>query len=190
MIDQVCNCSDILPCAIVHLSQVELRAFCLKHSEAENHTSSQCTGDMLVPVGSDSKNQVLIQSANKTHKINVGSRNGDKIAVNIETDNLNVNAYNLNNSVLHVDGFPDNRSNSKVQSEFVDLQQHVNNDRVGMGTTDDANASGPLNLSIIVGKVPSIICFLKALSRGFFDVLLETRNSYLLFFLVNQSRES
>ncbi|KAL3513580.1 hypothetical protein ACH5RR_026297 [Cinchona calisaya] len=133
--------------------EVELRAFCSKHSEVENGASSHYTGDMLVPVGSDSKNLAVIPSANKLHKLKVDRINGDRTTVNTETDDLNVTLDKLNNGVLHVDGLADNRSNSKVQLECVDLQQHVNNDTAGMDTTGDAIASDPVNLNIIVRKL-------------------------------------
>ncbi|XP_071925419.1 uncharacterized protein [Coffea arabica] len=131
--------------------EVELRAFCSKHSEVDNGTSGQCTGDMLVPVGPDSKNQAVKPSADRIHKF--GRRNGDKVAVNIEIDDLSVNADKMNNGVLHVDGLSDNRSNSEVQSQLVDLQQHFNNGTSGVEATNDDDVSETMNLNMMVRKL-------------------------------------
>ena len=163
--------------------QVELRAFCSKHSEVDNGTSGQCTGDMLVPVGPDSKNQAVKPSADRIHKF--GRRNGDKVAVNIEIDDLSVNADKMNNGVLHVDGLSDNRSNSEVQSELVDLQQHFNNGTSGVEATNDDDVSETMNLNMMVRKVLSIVHHLKSLCGGFYFFCRHVIIICLFLFSVN-----
>uniref|UniRef100_A0A5B7AIV8 PHD finger family protein n=1 Tax=Davidia involucrata TaxID=16924 RepID=A0A5B7AIV8_DAVIN len=134
---------------------VELRAFCSKHSEVESSNTTQQSGDLSVAVGSNScttEHQPVTSTVNKPHKLKIGRKNGDKIAVHIETSDSN-NNNKLGDSVLNEDGLLDTRSNSRLQSECGDAQQHVNVETGERNNGEDANSSDSLNFTLILKKL-------------------------------------
>ncbi|CAL5414441.1 unnamed protein product [Camellia sinensis] len=133
---------------------VELRAFCSKHSEVQNVSSIPQPGDVSIATGSDScitKHQSVTQTVNKLPKLKIGRKNGDKISVHIEKANTNVNK--LGNSILHEEGLSDARSNCKLQSECGDAQQPLSAETLERSTNEDANTSDSLDFIVILKKL-------------------------------------
>ncbi|KAA8538560.1 hypothetical protein F0562_028246 [Nyssa sinensis] len=133
---------------------VELRAFCSKHSEVQNNNTAQQSGDLSVAVGSNSyttEHQPLTSTVNKPHKLKIGRKNGDKIGIHIETSDGKNNK--LGDSVLNEDGLLDTRSNSRLPSECGGAQQPVNVEPVERNNDDDVNSSDSVNFTLILKKL-------------------------------------
>ncbi|PSS00393.1 Protein Jade-1 like [Actinidia chinensis var. chinensis] len=133
--------------------EVELWAFCSKHSGVQNGSSTQQSGDVSVTIGSDSfvtKHQLERPIVNKPHKLKIGRKNGDRTAVRIETTDTNINK--LGNSVLH-EGLSDTRSNARRRSGCGDTQQPASTGTLNRSTNDDANTSDSLDFTLILKKL-------------------------------------
>ncbi|GMP47140.1 hypothetical protein CsSME_00015038 [Camellia sinensis var. sinensis] len=125
---------------------VELRAFCSKHSEVHNGSSTQQSGNLSIASGSDSyitNHQPVAPTANKPHKFKIGRKNGDKITVHIETTDTNINK--LGNSVLHVEGLSDTRLNSKLKSECGNTQEPASTETLDRSTNEEGLSDTRLN---------------------------------------------
>ncbi|KAL7246379.1 hypothetical protein ACSBR2_001480 [Camellia fascicularis] len=125
---------------------VELRAFCSKHSEVHNGSSTQQSGNLSIASGSDSyitNHQPVAPTANKPHKFKIGRKNGDKITVHIETTDTNINK--LGNSVLHVEGLSDTRLNSKLKSECGNTQEPASTETLDKSTNEEGLSDTRLN---------------------------------------------
>ncbi|KAG5544577.1 hypothetical protein RHGRI_017117 [Rhododendron griersonianum] len=132
---------------------VELRAFCSKHSEVQNGCSTQQSGDMSMTVASDStitKDQLVTPTVNKPHKFKVGRKNGDKISVQIEATDLDVKK--LGNAMLH-GGLSDARSNSMLQPGCGNAQQPASTETLGRSLSDDVITSDSLDFTVILKKL-------------------------------------
>ncbi|XP_058217291.1 uncharacterized protein LOC131328357 isoform X2 [Rhododendron vialii] len=132
---------------------VELRAFCSKHSEVQNGCSTQQSGDMSMTVASDStitKDQLVTPTVNKPHKFKVGRKNGDKISVQIEATDLDVKK--LGNAMLH-GGLSDARSNSMLQPGCGNAQQPASTVTLGRSLSDDVITSDSLDFTGILKKL-------------------------------------
>ena len=78
---------------------LELRAFCLKHSKVQDVSSTQQLGDFFfffAAVGSNISCHPPMTSSNKPHKLKIALRNGDKIVVHVETPDNNSNRVMVN----------------------------------------------------------------------------------------------
>ncbi|KAM7514976.1 hypothetical protein LguiA_004559 [Lonicera macranthoides] len=131
---------------------VELRAFCSKHSEVQNDSGTQLVGGRHTGVATDSnitKHKPVLTIVNKPHKLKIGRRNGDKIAVHIEATNTDLDK--LGGNVSSEDVLSDTKSNSKLQSECVDAQQ-PNTDTIE-NSGEDVTTSDSLNFSLILKKL-------------------------------------
>ncbi|XP_057490593.1 uncharacterized protein LOC130776403 isoform X2 [Actinidia eriantha] len=131
--------------------EVELRAFCSKHSGVQNGSSTQQSGDVSVAIGSDSfvtMHQLETPTVNKPHKLKIGRKNGDR-TVHIETTDNNINT--LGNCVMD-EGLSDTRSNSRFRSGCGDTQKPINKGTLDRSTNDDANASDSLDITLILKK--------------------------------------
>ncbi|KAL6962090.1 hypothetical protein U1Q18_037045 [Sarracenia purpurea var. burkii] len=120
---------------------VELRAFCSKHSEVQNGSSIQQSVDTSISIGSDScvtKHQLETPPVNKPHKLKLGRKNGDKITVHIETTDPNISKL---------------ESDSRSQSGRGDTQQPASTETFGRSTTDDVNTSDSLDFAMILKKL-------------------------------------
>ncbi|XP_028116167.1 uncharacterized protein LOC114313941 isoform X4 [Camellia sinensis] len=125
---------------------VELRAFCSKHSEVHNGSSTQQSGNLSIASGSDSyitNHQPVAPTANKPHKFKIGRKNGDRITVHIETTDTNINK--LGNSVLHVEGLSDTRLNSKLKSECGNTQEPASTETLDRSTNEEGLSDTRLN---------------------------------------------
>ncbi|PSS31771.1 Protein Jade-1 like [Actinidia chinensis var. chinensis] len=133
--------------------EVELRAFCSKHSGVQNGSSTQQSGDESVAIGSDplvTMHQLETSTVNKPHKLKIGRKNGDRTVVHIETTDNNINT--LGNCVMD-EGLSDTRSNSRFRSGCGDTQKHTSKGTLDRSTNDDANASDSLDITLILKKV-------------------------------------
>jgi hypothetical protein len=132
---------------------VELRAFCSKHSEVQSDSGSQLATSQSTGVATDpviTKSKPVLTITRKPHKLKISRRNGDKIAVRIEpidndSDKLDGNSSNnLNKNISCEDVSSENKSNSKIQSE---------NGGEDVTTSDSLNFSKVLKKLIDRGKV-------------------------------------
>ncbi|CAK9168146.1 unnamed protein product [Ilex paraguariensis] len=133
---------------------VELRAFCSKHSEIQNNSRTQEIGEPFESNGSDScmsMDQPVSSIVNKPRKLKIGQSHGDTIAFHGETPDKDLNK--MGNGILHEDGQSDTRSNSKRQSECGDARQRVNMETVDRNSVEDINASETLNFALILKKL-------------------------------------
>ncbi|XP_062025987.1 uncharacterized protein LOC133742336 [Rosa rugosa] len=114
------------------LNNVELKAFCSKHSEVPNNSNTE-PEDPSVSIDKNSNisdSSHVTSSPKKLNKLKIGGRNGDNVAVSVETSD-------------NSDKFSDSRS-----------QEIPMNDRGKFeGSCEDVNASGNLNLTPILQKL-------------------------------------
>ncbi|KAK9270103.1 hypothetical protein L1049_025677 [Liquidambar formosana] len=132
-------------------NNVELRAFCSKHSEV---SSTQQLGVLPVAAGSNSyvtKHLPATLSVNKPHKLKIAHKNGDKIAVNIET--TDTNSDKSGDSELRDIGLLDSGSNANLKSECGDAQQLINVETLEMNNIQDVTSSDSLNFALILKKL-------------------------------------
>lgn len=131
---------------------VELRAFCPKHSEVPDIRNIQLVDP---PVSTDGNSNVsnhlpVALSESKLNKLRVGRRNGDKIAVAIEApDIISEKSGDCESQEI---AFPSSRLNARLQSDCSDAQPII-----GAGSfersSEDVNASGSHNFSLILKKL-------------------------------------
>lgn len=117
---------------------VELRAFCLKHSEAQKELIQQVEN---LPV-----DQPLSSLANELHKIKLVRKNGEKLSLNTEATDLEMGR--LGGSASTEDGLLDNSSNIKGQIECVDGVEVK-----GSGTIEDVKLSDSSNITLRLKKL-------------------------------------
>ncbi|KAL2467526.1 PHD finger family protein [Forsythia ovata] len=133
--------------------EVELRAFCSKHSEVQNSSGTQQSGDVSLTVDSVSNvnmHQQIASTANEPHKLQIGQSNGDKLAVHIKTTDADLSK--LDGNMLH-EKLLDISSNAKSQPESGDAQHPVDNDALGRSNHEDVNACDSLNFIRILKKL-------------------------------------
>lgn len=132
--------------------QIELRAFCSKHSDIHDNSSSPQLGE-LCAAGSDSSftDQPSPTSIDNSQTLKIGLKNGDKIAVHVEAPDDN--SDKSGDGELQEIGLPDARSNTRVASEFGDAQQLVDVGLLERSNGDDVYPSDSLNLALILKKV-------------------------------------
>lgn len=132
---------------------VELRAFCSKHSEVQNDCSTQQSGEMSMTAASDStimKHELVTPTVIQPHKFKIGRKNGDKMSVQIETTDPDVNK--LGNNMLH-EGLLDCRSNSRLHPGCGNAQHPASTETVGRSLSDDVNTSDSLDFTVILKKL-------------------------------------
>lgn len=137
------------------LLQVELRAFCPKHSDVQSSSSTSRADDTLA-VGGDSNvaNHLPVAvSLNKLHKSKIDCPNGENIAVHIGTPDATSNKPG--DSGLQERGFSSSGFNTGIMSDCGDAQQLIN---VGtlQGSAEDVSLSDSLNVALILKKV--LVC--------------------------------
>ncbi|XP_047307292.1 uncharacterized protein LOC124910660 isoform X2 [Impatiens glandulifera] len=104
--------------------EVELRAFCSKHSGVQNGSSNEQSAD-LSTVSSEpcsTRHQSVTVTINRPHKLKIGRKNGDKIILHLGTgsDNGKPDGSPPSNCGLHESG-----SNSRTQTECSDVELPV-----------------------------------------------------------------
>ena len=159
--------------------QIELRAFCSKHSDIHDNDSSLQLGEHCA-AGSDSSitNQLSLTSMDKSQNLKIGLKNGDKIAVHIEAPDDNSGGGELQEI-----GLSDTRLHVRVASKCSDTQQLVDVGLLERSNGDDHNPSDSLNFAPILKKVCDPVIkgliiffsmFLKLCKPRTFFVLLST----------------
>lgn len=146
------------------LLQVELRAFCPKHSDVQSSSNTSRVDDPTLAVGGDSNvaNHLPVAvSLNKLHKSKIDCQNGENIAVHIGTPDAISNKSD--DSGLQERGFSSSGLNTGIMSDCGDAQQLIN---VGtlQRSTEDVNLSDSLNVALILKKVLVCVCACLGLS--------------------------
>lgn len=135
----------------VTLLQVELRAFCSKHSEFQDITTQQPRGLLPVTVGCDaSVTQHLPETlvVNEPHKLRLGCKNGDKNMVHVKT--TDTNSDKLGNIEIPME---QSRADSGHQSECGDARHLISMETLGRNVNGDINSSDCLDFVQILKKV-------------------------------------
>lgn len=129
--------------------EVELRAFCSKHSEVESDIMSQSVGDSL----SVGLNQPATPITNKLSKIQVGGRNGDKVSVDVEMADLDMKFDNPKDSSLHEDQLLNNSLKSKLWLEHGDVQKLLDGDSTEKEISEEANVYDSMSMNVLLKKL-------------------------------------
>ncbi|KAL0438023.1 UNVERIFIED_CONTAM: histone H3-lysine(4) N-trimethyltransferase ATX1 [Sesamum latifolium] len=133
--------------------EVELRAFCSKHSEVQCESGSQDTGDTSLPGNSDyhvSWHQEMALTVNESHKLGIDERNGYKLVIHIET--AGVDPSKLDDVVLDGEVLPDNGLNSESHQENGDALHPAAKYSTNRNDKEDVNAYA-LNFTMILKKL-------------------------------------
>lgn len=96
------------------------------------------------------KHELVTPTVIQPHKFKIGRKNGDKMSVQIETTDPDVNK--LGNNMLH-EGLLDCRSNSRLHPGCGDAQHPASTETVGRSLSDDVNTSDSLDFTVILKKV-------------------------------------
>ncbi|XAR62626.1 hypothetical protein NMG60_11017460 [Bertholletia excelsa] len=131
---------------------VELRAFCSKHSDIQQGGRLHQSGETSITFSSDSRNVKdgsAIPMVHKPHKLKIGRKNGDKMSVYIEA--ADTSASKLGNGMLHEEGLSDTLSHSKLQSDCGHKQQPASAET--FDRNGDDNASDFHNFSVTLKKL-------------------------------------
>ncbi|KAJ9567063.1 hypothetical protein OSB04_003029 [Centaurea solstitialis] len=115
---------------------VELRAFCSKHSEAQKDCNHQVE-NLSVGDGSSTflEHRPLSSIACEPHKLKLGRRSGDKFVPHTEATDVE-------------SGLLDTRPNPKRQIEYIDGQEAK-----GSGTVEDSKVSDSSNFTLLLKKL-------------------------------------
>ncbi|XP_060198145.1 uncharacterized protein LOC132627076 isoform X1 [Lycium barbarum] len=128
---------------------VELRAFCVKHSDLQINSSSQQGRGTAVDISCVTGNSQLAASVTaKPHKLKLGLRNGDKTV--LHTDNSISGLDKLNGDALHQDGLLEKGLSVKRQTECGVSQQPVD---WGFCENKDGDVADPVNFTLILKKL-------------------------------------
>ncbi|XP_022768248.1 uncharacterized protein LOC111312338 [Durio zibethinus] len=131
---------------------IELRAFCSKHSEI-HHNSSSSQLLQFCAAGCDSSitNKLSPTSMDKSQNLKIGLKNGDKIAVDIEA--LDDNSDKSGDGELQAIGLSDTRLNARVASERCGTEQLVDVGLLERSNGNDHNPSDSFNFTVILKKL-------------------------------------
>ncbi|KAL0314248.1 UNVERIFIED_CONTAM: Lysine-specific demethylase 4B [Sesamum angustifolium] len=132
--------------------EVELRAFCSKHSEVHCESGSQDTGDTSLPGNSEyhvSWHQEMALTVNESHKLGIGE-SGYKLVIHIET--AGVDLSKLDDVVLDGEVLPDNGRNSESHQENGDALDPAAKYSTNRNDKEDVNAYA-LNFTMILKKL-------------------------------------
>lgn len=129
--------------------QIELRAFCSKHSEIHDNSSSPQHGELCAS-GTDSSitNQLSLQSMDNSQNSKISLSNGDKIAVGLE--GLDDKSGDGELQEIDVSG---TRSNALVASECGEAQNLVDVGLLERTNDDEHKPFNSLNFAMILKKV-------------------------------------
>ncbi|XP_021601342.2 uncharacterized protein LOC110606708 isoform X5 [Manihot esculenta] len=131
---------------------VELRAFCLKHSEFLNGRGNPQLGDPITSMRSDSStaNVPYELLTEKQNKLKIG-QNGDKVAVHVEaSDSISDKSGDSESQEIELS---DSRLNDVLISECADGDQIYNVGVSERSDNEDVNLSGSPNLALILKKL-------------------------------------
>ncbi|KAJ4701226.1 putative Phd finger protein [Melia azedarach] len=132
---------------------VELRAFCSKHSDIHDNSTPR-TGDPCLAIGNDppvSSNAQGTLSMNKLHKLKISHKNGEKIAVHMESSCADSDrSCDSEETVLS-----DSRSNGVAvrMPECGKAQQFTNIGMLDKSENEDVNPCDSINFILILKKL-------------------------------------
>ncbi|XP_044510817.1 uncharacterized protein LOC123229224 [Mangifera indica] len=127
---------------------VELRAFCIKHSDIQDRSSNTRIRDPRSAIASDSSNSnQLLRTLpiNKLHKVKICRKNGDKLAVHMDTSDAN--------SDRSSDSEERGLSGSKLNGETMSGCGEAQGMLLERPDSEDVNPSGSLNFALILKKL-------------------------------------
>ncbi|XP_039023269.1 uncharacterized protein LOC120155865 isoform X2 [Hibiscus syriacus] len=122
---------------------IELRAFCSKHSEIYDNSSSPSHGELCAS-GTNS-------SIDNPQKSKISLSNGDNIAVDIESPDDN--SDKSGGGELQDIGLSDTRSSAQIASEYGETQQLGDMGLLEKNNDDERNPSNSLNFAMILKKL-------------------------------------
>lgn len=141
------------------LLQVELRAFCSKHSDVLESSISSHTGDLSLAVGGDSNvaNHLPVAVAmNKSPKLMIDGQNGDNDAAHMGTpDTISDKSGVSEVQQIECSNFG---VNAKIMSECGDQQQPINVGELEW-SSEDVNLYASLDVALLLKKVLVFSCF-------------------------------
>jgi hypothetical protein len=159
--------------------QVELRAFCSKHTELPNDRDTHQLGEAFVSASHDcsvaSHNPSTLQM-DKQRKLNIG-QNGDKLAVHTETSDTN--SGKPGDGELWEIGLFDSRSNAEPLSESGDLDKLIDMGIFERGGNEGAWTAFVCEFFYFSLLEKAVDFFFNFLEIGWFE---EEFNSLNLFF--------
>ncbi|CAN4119519.1 unnamed protein product [Withania somnifera] len=130
---------------------VELRAFCLKHSDFQISSSSQQGKGTAVDAPCSTDNNQLAASATaKQNKLKLGLRNGDKMA--LYTDNTISGLDKLNDDALRQEVLLEKGLNLRPQTECGVSVPQQGPDR-DLSENKDGDVADPVNFTMIFKKL-------------------------------------
>ncbi|MBA0597326.1 hypothetical protein Gorai_007134, partial [Gossypium raimondii] len=133
---------------------IEMRAFCSKHSEIRNNSSSPQLGELCAAANDFSiANQFSPTSMEKSQNLKIGHKDEDKITVDIRDPDDN--SDKSGDGELQEIGFFDTRLDARVLSEYGDLQQLVDMGLLERSNINDHDPSDPHNFALVLKKVAS-----------------------------------
>ncbi|KAL5844155.1 hypothetical protein ACOSQ4_010113 [Xanthoceras sorbifolium] len=128
---------------------VELRAFCSKHSDIQDSNSAHQIGDSCVGDSSVSNNLQETSTINRLHKLKISRKNGDKIAVHMETSDANTDRSNDSEEIR----LSDSRLNGVPVTECGEVQQPTYIGILERSNSEDVSPSDSLNFAMILKKL-------------------------------------
>ncbi|KAE8077390.1 hypothetical protein FH972_015958 [Carpinus fangiana] len=131
---------------------VELRAFCSKHSDVHDSSSSSRAGDPSVAVGGDfnvDNHLPVAVSMNEANKLMIDCQNGDNIAVHLGTPDATDKS---GDSELQEIGCSDFGLETRVMPECRDSQQLINVGELERSNEDVSLSDSP-NVALILKKM-------------------------------------
>ncbi|XP_052885496.1 uncharacterized protein LOC108486155 isoform X4 [Gossypium arboreum] len=132
--------------------QIEMRAFCSKHSEIRNNSSSPQLGELCAAANDFSiANQFSPTSTEKSQNLKIGHKDEDKITVDIHDPDDN--SDKSGDGELQEIGFFDTRLDARVLSEYGDLQQLVDMGLLERSNINDHDPSDPHNFALVLKKL-------------------------------------
>ncbi|PPR88381.1 hypothetical protein GOBAR_AA32315 [Gossypium barbadense] len=131
---------------------IEMRAFCSKHSEIRNNSSSPQLGELCAAANDFSiANQFSPTSTEKSQNLKIGHKDEDKITVDIHDPDDN--SDKSGDGELQEIGFFDTRLDARVLSEYGDLQQLVDMGLQERSNINDHDPSDPHNFALVLKKL-------------------------------------
>ncbi|KAG4194231.1 hypothetical protein ERO13_A06G040800v2 [Gossypium hirsutum] len=131
---------------------IEMRAFCSKHSEIRNNSSSPQLGELCAAANDFSiANQFSPTSTEKSQNLKIGHKDEDKITVDIHDPDDN--SDKSGDGELQEIGFFDTRLDARVLSEYGDLQQLVDMGLLERSNINDHDPSDPHNFALVLKKL-------------------------------------
>ncbi|RAL38749.1 hypothetical protein DM860_013430 [Cuscuta australis] len=134
---------------------VELRAFCSKHSDVHTNGKFEQNGDKSVRLPgvscSNDTTQMTVSTTNKPKKLKLTQRNGDNETSKIKDTDLD--QEKLNSDAPHEERMLSSVSNFKCRTGHGDTVPHICKDLSDVGINEDGNATDPSIVTIRLKKL-------------------------------------